>query len=64
MNYYTVETFDRKPLLKRRQYYFRLRVVGNREIIAQSEGVANRADRDEVAGRLARKLGAYLVEAK
>lgn len=38
------ELFDRKPLLKRRQYYFRM-VASNGRTIGASEGYNNRADR-------------------
>jgi len=58
---YIVETFSRKPMLKRRQYYFRIK-RRNGEVIAQSEGVNNKADRDMIAGPLAARLGGTLVE--
>lgn len=45
MREYKFETYDRKKPLRRRQYYFRFRAA-NGEVMVQSEGYNNQADRD------------------
>lgn len=47
---YTIETFSRRTLLGRR-HFFRIRAT-NGQVVAQSEGYANKIDRDMVAGHL------------
>lgn len=53
-----IETFSRKPLFGRRQYYFRIVSNDNGETVAQSEGVNNRVDRDRTVSNLS--IGRYM----
>lgn len=50
MSTWTIEKFSRIGLFGRR-YYFRIK-SGNGEIVAQSEGVVNRTDRDTTMTRM------------
>ena len=59
---YQIERFDRKPLLGRRQYYFRLREVISTNIILSSEGVNNKDDRNQTSAHLANALKCRIVE--
>lgn len=56
---YNIERFDRKPLIGRRQYYFRIRRINNGQIVSQSEGVNNKDDRNRTANELADAMGRH-----
>lgn len=49
-----IETFSRKSLLKRRQYYFRMVASENGHTLMQSEGYFNELDRNKTAWRVAK----------
>ncbi len=60
---YQIERLTRKSLLlRRRQYYFRLREQISTNIILSSEGVNNRQDRDDTSAHLARALHCSIVD--
>ena len=49
---YTIEFYSRKPLLKRRQYYWRIRHANGNIVADSGEGYYNKADRNEAYYRL------------
>jgi len=51
-NKYTVETYSRKPLLERRQYYWRIRHWNGNIIARSSEGYNNKQDCEDARRRL------------
>jgi hypothetical protein len=57
-----IETFSRKPLLKRRQYYFRIVRIDNGQVVAQSEGVNNALDRNRTVSALSLGRPMQVVE--
>ena len=50
-----IEIYSRKPLLRKRQWYFRIKGE-NGEIVAQSEGYKNRTDCISTVHLLKREL--------
>lgn len=49
---FRIERFDRKNILGKRRWYFRVKVKRNGEIVAPSEAYNDRRDRDHMADLL------------
>lgn len=56
---YTIEFYSRKKLLKRRQYYWRIRHFNGNITACSGEGYNNKLDRDDVFYRMVRALGMH-----